>query len=95
MQANGGGINNLARQSVAALLNASNPTLLGVGPYPFTQAQIISYVKTVIQTGSVTITAPAKYAGTYTIDSLGSLFDSLNSTDNCPLGNAPGSAGPT
>lgn len=49
LEANGGGINALARQAVAALLNASNP-LVHPDPSFDTPAEVISAVQTVLNT---------------------------------------------
>lgn len=47
LDANGGGVNALARHAVAALLNASNPDV----DYPFTEAEIIAMVQDAVASG--------------------------------------------
>lgn len=49
LEANGGGINAIARQAVAALLNASNP-LVHPDPAFDTPAEVISAVQAVLNT---------------------------------------------
>ena len=85
LEASGGGINDLARQAVAAYLNASNSAL----SYPFTKAQIVAWTRQAILTGSATTTK-----GVLTLKELADLFDQANNA-GCTLGLNPGTAGPT
>jgi hypothetical protein len=47
LNANGGGVNALARHAVAALLNASNPDV----SYGFTEAEVIAMVQEAVESG--------------------------------------------
>jgi hypothetical protein len=66
----GGGINSLARETAAALLNAAHTSV----DYPYTTSQIIWAFQNVVDSGS-----------TWHIDYLRSIYGNLNSR-NCPYG---------
>ncbi len=68
----GGGLNALGRHTVAALLNAANPTVSGIG-FPYTTAQVISMFN-------------AAFPGTTTAyNTLKNQFEAANER-GCPLG---------
>jgi len=69
LDANGSGINLLARAAVAALLNASNPDVA----YALTESEVIAEVQDAVASGRK-----------YVIQNLGNLLDRLNN-GGCPL----------
>ena len=69
LDANGSGINLLARAAVAALLNASNPDVA----YALTESEVIAEVQDAVASGR-----------RYVIQNLGNLLDRLNN-GGCPL----------
>ena len=89
LELGGGSYNNLARQGVAALLNASR------GFYPYTPTEIINAVKNMFNNSSASLPAVVvngvSYAGGSFTDagSLATYLDGLNNL-GCPLNNAGG-----
>ncbi|TDH29192.1 T9SS type A sorting domain-containing protein [Segetibacter sp. 3557_3] len=83
---NGGGYNQVAKQGIAALLNA------GQGFYPYTTAEIITAVRSMFNTGSATLPAINVAGKTYSggnfnsPNALASYLEMLNNL-GCPLNN--------
>ncbi len=80
-----GGYNQVAKQGVAALLNASK------GFYPYTVAEVITAVKTMFNSGVATLPVitinGTTYGGMFTTpEALASMLDLLNNL-GCPLNN--------
>lgn len=69
LQNKGGGLNALGRETVAALLNAANPTVSGIG-FPYTTAQVIAAFNAVYPGGDY--------------ETLKNAFEAAN-TIGCPL----------